>query len=710
MTDQDLLEQIKSRFQQDRDFIIFQYQEGEDDLNFSLGDQWPDQVKAERIQSNRPCLTENRLNIHILQVINDIRQTRPSINVRPADDKADIKTAEVLKGIIRNIEGDSGAFMAYDAAADNALRCGFGWLRVSTEYEADNSFDQKLCIEAIENPFSVVLDSASRCLDGSDANHVTIFADIPRKDFEQQYPDADPVSYEPGLGQYEWCAEDTIRIAEQFYKDRTKYTLALTAIGPMDKKDAQQLGLEILQERETYRETIKWCKFTANEILETTEWVGKYIPIIPVYGQRAWYQGRIRSFSIVRQAKDSQRMFNYWKTASTEFVALQPKAPWLAYEGQLTTQQYNKFASANVQNHAVLTHTPVYDKTSGTLLPPPSRQMPPQGTQSFIGEIGLAADGIKATVGQFDASLGMQGNEVSGRAILARQAEGDNATFHFVDNLAASIRRLGVVLVDLIPQIYSSRNVARILGEDGETSLVPLNVPVRQDGEAFIKDPMSPYKVALDAGRYDVVVDIGPSFATKRLEMANVLTDLVRAQPEMLAYMGDILFRSMDFPQAQELAERAKRVMDPKVFGENTPEQAALQEAQMQIDALNAQIEALNGALMDKRLSEERRAQIDASKVELEREKALMEAIYKGKELQLKEGELRLKEVHIAADILDKDKDDDGISPSQLPALAAALKEAFDELAKQGGANTQAILDLLQNSGNTAAIATNAEG
>lgn len=636
LTDDELLAEAKEIFDTDFNYISSEYERAEDDIDFSLGSQWPETIRAQREKEGRPCLTENRIDVSIIQVVNDIRQTRPAINVSPQDDKADIETARVLKGIIRNIEQQSNANNAYDTAAENAVRGGYGWIRVNTRYSSPDSFDQEICIESIENPFSVLFDSNSRKLDGSDADHAFIFIDMPAKDFKKKYPKASPVNFEDTTAIKGWATKDTVRIAEYFYKTKTKFTLVRTPFGDMAKEDADKLGIPYDKQRESERETIKWCKFNGQEILEKTEWPGKYIPIIPVYGKVVWNDGRRKSFSLTYQGRDPQRRYNFHITAETEFTALQPKAPWLAYEDQLTGPQMKMFAESNVKNHAVLFHKSTYDKNNN-LLPPPQRQQPPSGSNAMMQQAMVAADGIKATLGIFDASLGQRGNETSGKAILARQREGDNATFHFVDNLATSIRHVGRIIVDLIPKFYSGQQIARILGEDGTPEMVPLNQPVRKQGKGFVADPMSQYVIAPDAGKYDVSVDIGPSYATKRQEAVESMLEVARSDPRLLEVAGDLLFKSMDWPYAQEIGERIKKLLPPQLSDDN-PEQAQLEQASQAMQQMQQQLMQMEAALKEKQDNQafsnelelkklELQNSIDQQKLEIEREKLALETL-----------------------------------------------------------------------------------
>lgn len=665
--DDELLAEAMAAFQIDWDYWQPEYQRAESDMDFSLGDQWPAKIRADREQDGRPCLTENRIDVSCIQVINDIRQTRPAINVLPCDDKADVEVARVLKGLVRNTEQQSNANNAYDQAVECSVRGGYGFIRVNLDYVNEMSFEQKPCIEAIENPFSVLIDSSILKLDGSDARRAFVFVDMPKEEFEAQYPDAAPISFDPDLEQKHWYSrnDNVVRVAEYYYKEDKDITIYKLPTGEVITEDqATQFGIptEGLPKRTTTETKIKWCKFNAEQILEKTEWIGKYIPIVPVFGKVAWTQGRRKAFSLTYQGRDPQIRYNFHITALTEYTALQPKAPWVAYDDQLTPQQVSQFTLSNIKNFPILFAKMVYDK-AGNLLPLPQRAPPPTGSPAMAQEAMMAQQGIMSCLGIHEPSLGQQGNETSGKAILARQAEGDNATFHFVDNLATSIRQVGRILIDLYPRLYSEKTIARILGDDDEPAMVPLNQPVIQQGKKFLplpdgmtqENPTGSYTLDLNAGQYDVVVSIGPSFATRRQEMTTNMIELFKMNPALFQASGDIFFRNSDWDGAQELAERAKKMLPPELK-EESPEQAALMQAQQQMQAMGQQLMQLEAQLKEKQNNQaesnalenkkiDLQHQIDQQRLELDREKLALETLKAQGELNPEQVKMMLESI-----------------------------------------------------------------
>lgn len=300
-----------------------------DDLRFKRGDQWPDDIRSSRTLEKRPCLTINKVKTFVHQITNDQRQNRPAIGVSPIGDKADPNTAKMLKGLIRQIERNSNADVAYDTGFDNAVSNGWGYWRVFTEYEDTDTFDQVIRIGRIRNPFRVYLDPDSQEPDGSDARWGFISDLITREEFKSDYPKADQLNWnESGIGDdnREWVTETHIRIAEYFYFESKTRTLVALQNGHVGYKD--ELAPELLaqieadpkfitKERECEVETICWDKISCKEVLESNDWAGKWIPIVKVIGDEIDVEGKVNLAGIIRDAKDPQRMYNFWCTAET---------------------------------------------------------------------------------------------------------------------------------------------------------------------------------------------------------------------------------------------------------------------------------------------------------------------------------------------------------------------------------------------------------
>ena len=583
-----------------------------DDLRFYAASpdnqwQWPADVLQTRgaVQGQtinaRPCLTINKLPQHVHQVTNEQRMNRPGIKVIPADDEADVDMADVFNGVIRHIEYMSDADVAYDTACENQVSYGEGYIRLLTEYCDEDTFDQDIKIGRIRNSFSVYMDPMIQDPTGADARWCFVTEDLTKAEYERLYPNSAPISTLMSLGVgdqsiSQWINENTIRIAEYFYIEYEKHTLNLypgnqTAFDgtPEDKSFRMMFG-KPLRSREADRKKVKWCKINGYEILEEREWAGAYIPVVRVVGNEFEVDGRMYVSGLVRNAKDAQRMYNYWVSQEAEMLALAPKAPFIGYGGQFEGYE-QQWKTANTNNWPYLEVNPDVTDGQGQVLPLPARAQPPMASSGLLQAKSGAAEDIKSATGQYNASLGMTSNERSGKAILARQREGDIGTYHYVDNLARAIRHIGRQLVDLIPKIYDTERIARIIGEDGEPSTVKMN-PMQQEPVKRIVDQEGTLIEKIynpSVGKYDVRVITGPGYATKRQEALESMAQLLQGNPQLWQVAGDLFVKNMDWPGAQDLAKRFKKTIDPKVLADD--DDPALAAANQQLEAMNAEMQ-----------------------------------------------------------------------------------------------------------------------
>lgn len=591
-----------------------------DDLRFFAGSpdnqwQWPQDVLSTRgaVQGQsinaRPCLTINKLPQHVKQVTNDQRQNRPSGKVIPANEHASTEVAEILDGIVRHIEYMSDADVAYDTACENQVSYGEGYFRILTDYCSEDSFDQDIRIGRIRNSFSVYMDPTIQDPCGSDAEWCFITEDMIKEEYERAFPDAKPVSsfQNDGVGDQNlsmWLDQNTVRIAEYFYIEHESKTLNMypggsTALSDSpEAKAAKDAGFVPSKTRKVDVKKVMWCKTNGYEILEEREWAGKWIPVIRVVGNEFEVDGQIYISGIVRNAKDAQRMYNYWTSQEAEMLALAPKAPFIGYGGQFEGYE-TQWKTANTTNWPYLEVNPDVTDANGGVLPLPMRAPPPMAQNGLIqAKIG-AADDIKTVTGQYDASLGANGNEKSGKAIMARERQTDTGTYHYVDNLARAVRYCTRQLVDLIPKIYDAPRIARIIGIDGEVDNAQID-PDQQEAVREIKDDQGAVKKIYNpgVGKYDVCTSTGPSYMTKRQEALDAMGQLLQGNPQLWAVAGDLFIKHMDWPGAEEMAERLQKTMDPKLFSD-TGDNPALAAAQQQMQAMGQELQQLHGVIQN---------------------------------------------------------------------------------------------------------------
>jgi hypothetical protein len=612
----DTLDEMRSRYTMAIAAFSDSREDELDDLRFMAGSpdnqwQWPADVLATRgaVQGQtinaRPCLTINKLPQHVRQVTNEQRQNRPSGKVIPADDKADVEVAAIYDGMVRHIEYMSDADVAYDTACENQVTYGEGYIRILTEYCDEDSFDQDLRIGRVRNSFSVYMDPMSQDPTGADAEWCFITQDITKAEYERDYPDAAPLSsiLASGVGdQYlsQWLTEDTLRIAEYFYYKHEEATLNLYPgnqsffDGSPEDKNMKEMGLKPIKSRRVDRKKVMWMKTNGFESLEEREWAGKWIPVVRVIGNEFEVEGQIYISGLVRNAKDAQRMYNYWTSQEAEMLALAPKAPFIGYGGQFEGYEM-QWKTANTTNWPYLEVNPDVTDGMGAVLPLPQRAAPPLPQTGLIQAKMGASDDIKSTTGQYDSSLGATSNERSGRAILAREKQGDTGTYHYVDNLARAIRHITRQLVDMIPKIYDTERIARIVGLDGEVDMVKIN-PQQPNPVNEIRDVNTGILIEKiynpGVGRYDVVVTTGPSYMTKRQEAMDAMSQILQGNPQLWSVAGDLFVKNMDWPGAEELAARLAKTIDPKLL-EDGDKDPALQAAEQQMQAMGAELDQM---------------------------------------------------------------------------------------------------------------------
>ena len=619
-----------------------------DDQRFLNGEHWPVEVEKARETDKRPTLTINRFPAFLDQVVGDQRLNKASIKVRPVDDDSDVTVADIQSGIIRNIEYLSSAEAIYDYCLEQAAGSGMSYFMLATQYENEDSFLQEPRIKVIKNSFSTYLDPNAKELDKSDAEWGFVIEDMAREEFHRKYPEH---GKEEGKGGQDWSrgrgeevskwfTADEVRVASYYKKVRTKRLIALLSNGAVvDKKDAtpeallgwaneepemegafdvsiQNPPLEIVKERTVEDVEVLHYKITGAKILEgPNKWVGKYIPIIPVCGKELNVQGRVIYRGLIRFAKDSARMYNYWRTAATEVVALAPKTPWVATAKQIEGYEHD-WKNANTQNISVLT----YKHQTG--VPMPQRTSPASLPVGMVNEAQVSVEDMKAVIGIYDAKLGARSNEKSGVAIRERKRESDVGTFAFIDNLHRAIGFAGRQLVDIIPKLYDTPRIVRIRGLDDKEGFVMINqeIPLETKGKytydnKAVKEGDKPAFYDLKSGKYDVVVETGPSFSTQRVEASESMISFVSAVPAAGEATMDLVAKAQDWPNKDEFVKRLEKILpegmvEPEEGAEEEPPPPPSPQEQMAIEAQQREM-----AL------EEAKIQVEFGKLEVEKMK-----------------------------------------------------------------------------------------
>jgi flagellar hook-basal body complex protein FliE len=632
---QTVVEQAKARFEKAKAYYSRNREQALADTRFAMGDsdnnwQWPDDVFDNRsVRQRKPCLTVNITAQHCNQVENQIRQNRPSARVVPVDSDADVKTATILGGMIRSIQAYSNADTAHDTGAKHAILGGEGYWRVLTEYESETSFDQVIMIKPLVNPRLVYIDPDSIEPDRSDARWGLIFEDIPKDQAEREYG-SDKV-LEWGQDGYEWCGKDTVRRAEYFWREDTPDTLLLLDDGSTILKSQAPKGAVIIDTRPAVRKQWKWARICGgmDEPEDQKDWPGSYLPIICVVGQEVNVDGEIIRKGLVRDLKDSARMVNYSYSAAVETIALQTKTPWLTAAEAIEGHE-DIWNSANIESRPRLTWNAFDDQ--GNALPIPSRIAPAQMATAQVQMLELSVEQMRAASGQQNANFGIKSDAQSGIGIQRLKQQGEVATFHYPDNLARAQKYELKVILDLIPKVYSSKRIVRIVGLDGKETAAMID-PDYQEDAADIKDNPVDHIFNPLLGRYDVALDTGPSYQTMRQEAAGALTELSGRAPVLMQAAPDLVVKALDFPGNEELAERLRRTVPPQLLGDQEDEAGQMKQA---LDQATQQIQVMQqvGSEMSQeltKLQQEKAAKLpqvhaDMQKAEMDHSVAVYEA------------------------------------------------------------------------------------
>lgn len=599
--DEKIVKEAQDRFERCESWESTARDNAREDLRFVNGDsengyQWPNDMLTSRQAKSRPCLTMNKVRQHCLLIENDAKQNKPSVNIHPSSEEASYEGAQVFEDMIRHIEYASRAEQAYDTATEFQVRTGAGYIRVITDYEDNDSFDQSIFIRRIADPFTVYLDPDAKEVDKSDGRFAFVFDDMPRDLFEARYHDhKDEVTSNPLNAGPAWLSEDHVRVAEYWRKSQKKDMLVAMVDPDSGERSfvrKSKIPKEIwdklkddptTQTRPILDDRIECFTLAGSTIIDRKDWAGVYIPIVPVIGEETVIEGEMDRKGHVRYLKDPQRQYNYYTSAAVEVVALQSKTPYIgpmaAFEG---LEGY--WNDANIENFAWLPYNGKDD--AGNPIETPQRQPPPVMPEAFVKGLEISQQEMMMVSGQYQATMGEESDEKSGKAINERQRQGDTATYHYVNNLAVAIRQVGRILVDLIPKIYDTERVVKTRAQDGSIRSVTINPNAQQ---AYQEQQAQNAKNDAEAqiifnpsfGKYSVEADVGPAYATRRQEAFNAFSQIIAQNPALTNVVGDLLFQNADFPGADEIAERLRRMAPPAALGNGPPPEVQQMQAHM---------------------------------------------------------------------------------------------------------------------------------
>lgn len=652
---EEFLQDMRDEYQADVEFDRTNREAALDDKKFSAGEQWDPIVLEQR--KGLPCLVINNIPQFTAQLVGDWRESRKAIKVVPSNDE-DVDIASVRGDLIRSIEMQSRADRVYDSSFESLVQCGDGAFRVSVEYARDSVFDQDIFLRPIEDCLAVVWDRMSIDPTGRDAKRVFVDDRIPKKEFKRKWPNAVPTSLmeddatRQNMSMTGWIDENSYRVTEYWRLVERQRLFGLFENGKVYAIDADNMDELIAENGSPVKTRLSWCTYaqmhlvTGFAILDGPyEYQLNRLPIIRMSGRTVNIGGRRVRYGLVRFMKDPVRLKNFWRSVNAEQLGYAPKAQWIGPESAFEGRE-DDFRKAHLSRDPVL----IYNDDA---VVPPQRVEPPQPYAAYLNEAQVNSQDMKDVTGIHDASLGIRSNETSGRAIQARQREGDIASLTFYDNGNASVLEAGDVINQLIPQIYDGTRVIRTIGEDEAQKFVRIN------------DPMDPGAIDLSVGMFDVALSTGTSYTTRRVEAAQAMMDAIQVWPQLMSVAGDLVAKAQDWPGAEKLAERLKKTIPPQFLEEGeeggvgiTPEQ--LQEMQQKLQELDAE----NKALKADKTIDFKKLEIDSYNAETQRIRALSDHEVDGNQMEMDaikmilDGSKQLDEHDLRRDEFDQKRQD----------------------------------------------------
>jgi hypothetical protein len=590
ISEKSIFEEARDRLKISIDANSHNNKRGKESLLFREGENHWDQRVTTTESAQAPELVINFTDTLVTRVVNSIADLETRGKCHPIADGADSERADVINGLGRHVETRSEAQVAYDAATDSAVTIGWGWWRLLAEFSAPDSFDKEIRIVPILNSFSVYSDPGAQMPTASDMWWCLISLKMKRTEYKRLYPRAENIAWnDVGRDDFraDWEDKEEIRLAEYFRireKSDTLYKLTdkdgkTYTCFKRDLPTPEQLasiGARITGQRDSTQRQVEWFRLNGTKVMDREILPGEFIPVVRVQGNARDIDGKVYRRGMVQSLMDPQRMVDYGETAKIKRLGLTPQSPWVVAEGQL--DGHPEWENAHLDYTPILTYKPVAVTTAQgeQVLPPPSRQPPAQVEAGFSELVQgmrsnlLAIAGMPNEPGQ-DASG--QGQAVSGKALQRRDKLSDQSHSQYYKNKKLAIAQTWRIMLQWFPHYYSEERMQRIIGGDGKPQMVELNKEMMDaDGVTSIKNDLS-------VGRYDVVMEAGPSYETRREEGAEHLMELTGSPslgPIIAKTAPDLVFRSLDFEYAEEIADRlAAQTPDGlKKIMENLPKEA----------------------------------------------------------------------------------------------------------------------------------------
>ncbi|SEP40053.1 portal protein [Enterobacter sp. NFIX58] len=548
-----------------------------------------------------PKFEINKVATELNRIIAEYRNNRITVKFRPGDKEASEELANKLNGLFRADYEETDGGEACDNAFDDAATGGFGCFRLTSmlvnEYDPMDE-RQRIAIEPIYDPSrSVWFDPDAKKYDKSDAMWAFCMYSLSPEKYEAEYGKTPPSSLDVTTmtsWEYDWFEPEVVYIAK-YYEVRKEsvdvisYRQPLT--GEIATYDSDQIediqdelaiaGFEEVARRSVKRRRVYVSVVDGQNFLEKPRRIpGEHIPLIPVYGKRWFIDDIERVEGHIAKAMDPQRLYNLQVSMLADTAAQDPgQIPIVGMEQIRGLEKH--WEARNKKRPSFLPLREVKDK-SGNIIAgatPAGYTQPAVMNQALAALLQQTSADIQEVTGGSQAMQQMPSN-VAQETVNNLMNRADMASFIYLDNMAKSLKRAGEVWLSMAREVYGSDREVRVVNEDGTDDIALMNAQVvdRQTGRVVALNDLS-------TGRYDVTVDVGPSYTARRdatvAALTSVLNTMLPQDPEAGIIRG-LIMDNMDGEGLDDYKEynRNKLLTAGVVKPRNAKEQQIVMQAQ----------------------------------------------------------------------------------------------------------------------------------
>ncbi len=570
------------------------------------GAQWEGPLNTQF--QNKPMMEFNKIHLSIIRIFNEYRNNRIDISFISKDGKDRDKLADTCSMLYRSDEQDSCAEEAYDNAFEEGVGGGIGAWRLRTCYEDESDEEndyQRVKIELICDADSCVFfDLDAKRYDKADAKKCYLLTAMTREAYIEEYDD-DPASWPKEINQneFDWATPDVVYIAELYIvEEKTEVIHVYRGLDDTERRvSASELkedetleevlnatGFHEIRQKKIKKKRVHKYIMSGNSILEDCGYIaGQNIPIVPFYGKRWFVDNVERCMGHVRLAIDAQRLANMQRSKLAEIAAISNVKKAIMTPEQVAGHEL-RWAEDNIKNYPYLLVNPILDAAGNTtIIGPAAYTQSPEIPAAMAALLQLTEQDMRDMLGNQEAGEQMQAN-LSGRAVELVQQRLDMQTFIYISNFAKSIKRSGEIWLSISKEIMveKGRKLKGITEQNKSQTIELLKPTMDADGAQIVENDLSDAK-------FDLVVEVGPSSASKKQATVRALTSMmaITQDPEIQQVLGAMTMLNMEGEGISDVRDyfRQKLVRMGVVKPTEEEIQAMQQEAANQQPDPNAQ-------------------------------------------------------------------------------------------------------------------------